>query len=127
MNADEIRPLVTGYGSCFATDRITVDGLRVGYMYREVPRDAVDSGWHFFSGDEPQEYVDNPRNFAIYNVNTIANYDPDIIPLFDKPPGTTWARDLSGTFTKDANNPDRLMEPKRRKALLLKQGFSVRY
>jgi len=32
LSASEIRTLVTGYGSCVATDRITVDGMRVGYM-----------------------------------------------------------------------------------------------
>jgi hypothetical protein len=105
LSADQIRPLVTGYGSCIATDRITVDGLRVGYMYREAPARGGDSGWHFFSGDESQEYVDNPKNLAIYNVNTIANYDPEIVPLLDKPFGTAWARDEEGKFVEDVSNP----------------------
>jgi hypothetical protein len=101
----QIRTLVTGYGSCIATDRITVDGMKVGYMYREVPTNADDSGWHFFSGDETQEYVDTPRNLGIYNVNTIANYDPEITPLLDKPIGTAWARDETGRFVPDRINP----------------------
>jgi len=45
-------------------------------MYREAPYNSIDSGWHFFAGDETQEYTDNARNFEIYDVNTIANYDP---------------------------------------------------
>jgi hypothetical protein len=101
LSANEIRPLVTGYGSCIATDRITVDGLRVGYMYREAPVNASDSGWHFFSGDESQEYVDNSSNLAIYNVNTIANYDPEITSILDKAIGTAWTRDSSGIFIED--------------------------
>ena len=37
---------------CIATDRITVDGLPVGYMYREKPEEGdpferYDSGWRF--------------------------------------------------------------------------------
>jgi hypothetical protein len=105
LNASDLKPLVSGYGSCLATDRITVDGLRVGYMYREAPRNATDSGWHFFSGDESQQYVDNLRNLGIYNVNTIANYDPEITPFLDKAIGTAWARDESGKFIKDVICP----------------------
>ena len=105
LSPDQIQTLVTGYGSCVATDRITVDGMKVGYMYREAPANADDSGWHFFSGDEPQEYVDTPRNLGIYNVNTIANYDPEITPLLDMPFGTAWARDETGKFVQDRIDP----------------------
>lgn len=105
LRPDQIHTLVTGYGSCIATDRITVDGLSVGYMYREAPRDPDDSGWCFFAGDEPQEYVDNSDNLTIYNVNTIANYDREIIPFLDKPVGTAWTRDASGKFVQDRITP----------------------
>jgi hypothetical protein len=47
-------------------------------MYREAPDNPDDSGWRFFAGDESQEYLDNSRNLEIENVNTIANYDPEI-------------------------------------------------
>ena len=54
LKASEIRPLVEGYGACLASDHITVDGKRVGFMYREAGDGAHDGGWRFFSGDEPQ-------------------------------------------------------------------------
>lgn len=101
LSAAQIRTLVAGYGSCVATDRITVDGGRVGYMYREAPHDRDDSGWRFFAGDESREYVDDSRNLEIYNVNTIANYDPEITPFLDSPTGSAWARDETGRFVKD--------------------------
>jgi hypothetical protein len=88
LSAAQIKPLVTGKGSCYASDRITVDGCPVGFMYREPPDDDAshpDSGWRFLAGDESQDYVDNADNFAIYDVNTIANYDRKIIPLLDAP------------------------------------------
>jgi hypothetical protein len=85
---DQIINLATGYGGCFATDKITVDGELVDYMYREDPSFPEDSGWRFFSGSEDQEYVDDPNNTAIYDVNTIANYDKAIIPYLDLPIGT---------------------------------------
>ncbi len=92
IEPNEFVDLVPQMGGCFATDKITVDGLRVGYMYREEPDEKTDSGWRFFSGTEDQEYVDNPNNTMIYNVNTIANYDRAIIPYLDLPFGTELER-----------------------------------
>jgi len=89
-----------------ATDMITVHGQKVGFMYRQVPNresefGRVDSGWTFLAGTESQEYLDDPANLEIYDVNTIANYDPEIIPLLDAPTGSAFARDAgSGRFVK---------------------------
>jgi hypothetical protein len=98
LKPEQIQSLVYGLGSCLASDRITVDGQRVGYMYREMPDKAIESGWNFFSGDESQEYCENPENFSIYNVNTIVNYDREIALFLDKPFGTAWARNEEGEF-----------------------------
>ena len=105
LRHDQFRPLAEGRGSCIASDRITVTGERVGYMYREAPYNSIDSGWHFFAGDETQEYTDNARNFEIYDVNTIANYDPEIIPLLNEAIGTAWARNAKGKFEQEALKP----------------------
>jgi len=89
---DQIRQLIPNMGGCYASGRITVDGAPVGYMYREQPDKDVDSGWRFFAGDESQEYADNPDNLAIYEVNTICNYDRAIIPFLDAPIGSAFGR-----------------------------------
>lgn len=73
-------------GGCFMTDRVAVDGLEIGYMYREEPTRPEDSGWRFFSGDESQEYIDDLTHTHVYDVNTAANCDPDIIPYLDTLP-----------------------------------------
>ena len=85
-------------GSCIASDRITVDGEPVRYMYREAPDHAIDSGWRFFAGTESQEFTDDPSNFMMYDVNTIANYDRSIVPLLDAPAGSAFERDQRGNF-----------------------------
>ena len=106
LRSDEIRPLTPGRGGCFATNHITVDGHRVGYMYRERAEGNSDSGWRFFSGRESDEYTNDPENLAIYDVNTIANYDPEIIPLLDASPGSAFARDGgTGEFVAEAFTP----------------------
>ena len=96
--AGDIKPLVEGRGHCFATDMITVDGRKVGYMYREPPDSEDDSGWRFFAGGESPAYLDDPGNTSVYDVNTIANYDAEIIPLLDSPAGSAFER--RGLFRK---------------------------
>ena len=79
-------------GACMASDKITVNGELVDYMYREEPDFYSDSGWRFLSGTEDQVYAYNPDNWAIYDINTIANYDRAIIPYLDLPIGTELER-----------------------------------
>lgn len=98
LKAEQIKKLIEPMGGCIATDKITVEGELVDYMIREEPNNDIDSGWQFYSGTEGQEYIDNPENSAIYDVNTIANYDPAIIPYLNLPIGTQLER-IHGTNT----------------------------
>ena len=93
---EQIKRLISSMGGCMASDKILVDGERIGYMYRERPKSDYASGWCFFSGTEDQEYTDDPNHFAIYNVNTVANHDPDIIPYLESEFGRAYER-ISGT------------------------------
>jgi len=85
LRADEIVPIAVGYGACIASDRITVDGMPVGYCYRELPDNDVDSGWRFLAGDESPEYMDDASKHAFYDINTIANYDRSIVLIISEP------------------------------------------
>jgi hypothetical protein len=62
-------------------------------MYRELPDNDIDSGWRFFSDGDTQEYADDPANWAIYDINTIANCDPGIIGHLDAPAFSAFERD----------------------------------
>ena len=102
LRAEQIQILTDCDGGCFATDHITVDGRRVGYMYREEPEGDWDTGWRFFSGFESDDYVNNPDKVEIYQVNTIANYDPDIIPFLKSPVNSAFGRDKkTGLFVEE--------------------------
>ncbi|MEO0588920.1 MAG: DUF2185 domain-containing protein [Pseudomonadota bacterium] len=82
-----------GFGGCLATDRITVEGLPVRFMYREEnPNEDADGGWRFFSGTEDDQYMADPSHHGVYDVNTIANYDPSIIPYLDAPYGSVFEK-----------------------------------
>jgi hypothetical protein len=93
LAASEMQPIATGLGSCIASDHITVKGKKVGYMYRDFPDNEIDSGWRFMSGKESQKHMDDPSNLEIYDVNTIANYDPEIVPFLSAPCGAAFERD----------------------------------
>lgn len=95
----EIKPLATDFGGCIATDMITVHGHLVGIMYREEPKDQGDSGWRFTAGCETEEYMEDMDNLSVYDVNIIANYDPEIIPFLGAATGSAFERDEeSGQF-----------------------------
>lgn len=92
LRSKDIQQLIPPMGYCMVTDRITVDGKKIGYMYRETPENQSDSGWRFFSGDESQDYVDDSNNISIFDVNTVANYDPSIIKYLRSPVGVELER-----------------------------------
>jgi hypothetical protein len=72
LSAADIMPLLKDWNDdygCFAPDRITVDGCKVGYMRRRTPlSEFPDSGWEFFAGDESSEYSNDTRNLGIYDL-----------------------------------------------------------
>lgn len=95
LAAAELRPIAPGHGACVASDAITVGGHPVRFMYREAAIHPDDSGWRFLSGLESDAELHDPEGHALYDCDTIANYDPTIVPhlgapvgsVFEKPPG----------------------------------------
>ena len=101
VKAENVKNLLPGWegaDGCIATNRITVEGCKVGYCYREKPDGGWDSGWRFTAGDESEAYMDDPNNAGIYKLNTICNDDPAIIPLLNTPAPCAFERDENGVF-----------------------------
>ncbi|WP_329737143.1 DUF2185 domain-containing protein [Clostridium phoceensis] len=101
VKAEDVKHLLPdweGADGCIATNRITVEGYKVGYCYREKPDGGWDSGWRFTAGDESEAYMDDPNNAGIYKLNTICNDDPDIISLLRTPAPCAFERDENGVF-----------------------------
>ena len=101
VKAEDMKNLLPGWEGptgCIATNRITVEGCKVGYCYREKADGDWDSGWRFTAGDESEEYMDDPNNAGIYKLNTICNDDPDIIALLHTPAPCAFERDENGVF-----------------------------
>ena len=114
VKAEDVKSLLPdwkGVDGCIATNRITVEGCKVGYCYREKPDGDWDSGWRFTAGDESEAYMDDPNNAGIYKLNTICNDDPDIIPLLNTPAPCAFARDENGVFQPEVLEPEEMEEP----------------
>lgn len=80
---------------CLVTKRALEEGI--GYMYREEPcANQPDSGWRFFVGDEPEEYVNNSDNIQVCGLNTICNLHPDIMPYIYAEMGRSFGRRKNG-------------------------------
>ena len=87
---------------CIVSDKITKEGFKVGYMYREKPDDNnPDSGWRFMAGNEDDEFMANSRNHHVFAINTICNYDPDIIPYLKSEIGCAYIRVNNSEFEVD--------------------------
>lgn len=90
---------------CIVSHKIIKEGWKVGYMTRYNPIDDIpDSGWAFFKGDEEPDYIDDPKNTSIISLNTVCNYDSDIIPYLHSPVGTSYIRVSSNKFVVDDGN-----------------------
>ena len=101
VKAEDVKHLLPdweGADGCIATNRITVEGRKVGYCCREEPDGDWDSGWRFTAGDESEAYMDDPNNAGIYKLNTICNDDPDIIPMLNTPAPCAYERGENGVF-----------------------------
>ncbi|MDE6476113.1 MAG: DUF2185 domain-containing protein [Erysipelotrichaceae bacterium] len=87
---------------CIVSDKITKEGYKVGYMVREKPMDTYpDSGWRFMAGNEDEEYMNNPENHHIFDINTVCNYDRDIISYLYADIGSEYIRIDANSFEVD--------------------------
>ncbi len=87
---------------CIVSDKITKEGYKVGYMYREKPAPgAPDSGWRFMAGNEDEVYMSDPDHHHVFAINTVCNYDKDIIPYLRSKIGSAYIRINDAEFAMD--------------------------
>jgi hypothetical protein len=53
------------------------------------------------AGDESQDYTDDPNNMHVFAINTICNYDKDIIPFIHSKIGSAYIRIDEENFELD--------------------------
>lgn len=89
-----------GIGYVIVSNRVMVDKMPVGYLYREPPDEAGDSGWRIFAGDETQEYSDVAEHFMLYSASTILEIEPKLFDVLMHGHPCAFERSPSGDFVK---------------------------
>ena len=90
--------LAAALDRCIVTNTVAEQGEPAGFLYREAPVFENDSGWRIFSGDETDEYTDNPDNFSIVSLSAITADNPDVVPLLTQAEGSAWELNEDGEF-----------------------------
>lgn len=80
-------------------------------MYRENPTSNMpDSGWRFLAGNEDESFMNDSKNHHIFAINTICNYDSDIIPHLKSNVGSVFIRVEGNKFEEDDGFKEILIE-----------------
>jgi hypothetical protein len=77
---------------CFVSHRVINDGVRVGYLYREVTDAENDSGWRVMAGDESDEYIDNSDNLSFVSLGAVLRVDASIVGMLETPAPCAFVR-----------------------------------
>lgn len=99
----ELLPDWQGARHCLASGRIIMDGCEVGFCCREEPGSddtGWDSGWRFEAGDEDEVYAGEDAEYGIYDLNTICNLYPELLPLLNSSYGTAFERNKKGRLVQ---------------------------
>ena len=75
------------YGGFVASKNI-VDGKLIRYSFREKSSVPQLNGWNFYSSEDDDEYINNPKNFVVLNAESLYKISPVILEIFDAPYGT---------------------------------------
>lgn len=67
--------------------QVSEGGEFVGFLYHEEPAFEQDSGWRIFSGNEDDQYADNPNNFITAPLSDVLNTHPEIAALMSQANG----------------------------------------
>lgn len=84
---NEYAPLVMVTKLCIGPDR-----KRVRFILRDEPNNPTDSGWIFFSGNEPEGYTDDSSNFTICPLFKFVELEPELESLLVSPVGSVYEK-----------------------------------
>jgi len=106
VDPDRAPPMVPPLGLGVATDHVMVEGWPVQSMRRGPPAHEADSGWTFASGLESSDELADPKRAGAYDLDLIANIDPDVLPFLTWPPGTVVERSTPSSPLEVVEGPE---------------------
>jgi hypothetical protein len=80
---------------------VATERQKVRWMYREEPTEPADSGWRFFSGDEAENFAEDPENFEFHPLDFVTDLDPSVAPHLERAAPVAFERERAdGEFTE---------------------------
>lgn len=81
---------------CFITKR-ALEKQAIHYMHRAKPAENTpDSGWRFMYGNEDAEYLQDTDNTEVVSLNTVCNFQPDILAYIHTEVGKGFEMEMTG-------------------------------
>ena len=83
-----MKKYVENTGPCIVTKSILNGETKFRWLFREEPLDNIDTGWMAFGDSDNDEYVNDPKNLSVVDLNTLINIEPTILNVYEMPVGT---------------------------------------
>ena len=83
-----MKKYVENAGSCIVTKSLLNGESNFRWLFREEPLDNIDTGWMAFGDSDNDDYVNDPKNLTVVDLNTLINIEPTILNVYEMPVGT---------------------------------------
>lgn len=83
-----MKKYVENAGSCIVTKSLLNGESNFRWLFREEPLNNIDTGWMAFGDSDNDEYVNDPKNLSVVDLNTLINIEPTILNVYEMPVGT---------------------------------------
>lgn len=107
----ERREYIRGAGGTIVSKSILNGVSRLKWLFREKSEHG--NGWIAFGDTDTQEYVNDPKNMAVVDFNTLANIEPAVVNVFYMPVGSDleFRSDKTGKYFVDTRTGKEIREP----------------
>lgn len=102
---------IRGAGGTIVTKSILSGESKLKWLFRQESEHG--NGWVAFGDKDTQEYVDDAKNMAIVDFNTLANIEPAVVNVFYLPTGSDleFRSDKTGKYFVDTKTGQEIREP----------------
>jgi len=80
-----MKKYVENAGSCIVTKSILNGETKFRWLFREEPLNNIDTGWMAFGDSDNDDYVNDPKNLTVVDLNTLINIEPTILNVYEMP------------------------------------------